>query len=226
MNPSLSTIAILGGTGALGTGLARRWCQAGHPICIGSRTRAKADTAAQDLQRVMAERGADAPTVRAMENRAAAETADIAVLTVPFAHQAAVLRSVAPALDGKILVDATVPLQQPPLLSEVRLPPEGSAAACARALLGERVRLVSAFQNVAAHHLQGDGAIACDVLVCGDDTAACDEVIALAAAAGMRGLHAGKLANAAAAEALTVALIHINRRHRCRAGIRVTGLDT
>ena len=222
----LPVIAILGGTGDLGAGLARRWHEAGYPVCIGSRDPAKAAATVAALRRGAGADERRAGSLRALGNRAAAEAAEIVVLTVPFAHQAATLEAVSPALRGKILVDATVPLQAPPRLSEARMPEEGSAAARAQAIVGERVRVVSAFQNVAADHIRASAPLDADVLVCGDDKAAREAVIALVRAAGMRGLHAGKLANAVAAEALTSALLHINRHYRCRAGIRVTGLAT
>lgn len=221
---SLPTIAILGGTGALGTGLARRWTQAGYSVIIGSRTQEKAEAALQDLQQVMDERGASAEAVRAMENLAATEAADLVVLTVPFGHQLSTLEYVKDALDGKILVDVTVPLV-PPKVARVQLPESGSAGAGAQALLGDSVRVVSAFQNVAAHHLQEGHGLECDVLVTGDNVDARSEVITLIEAVGMRGFHAGPIDNAAAAEALTSILISINKRYKCHAGIRITGLD-
>ncbi len=221
---SLPTIAILGGTGALGTGLARRWTQAGYAVIIGSRTQEKAELALQDLQQVMGERGASAEAVSAMENLAATEAADLVVLTVPFGHQLSTLEYVKSALDGKILVDVTVPLV-PPKVARVQLPEAGSAGAGAQALLGDSVRVVSAFQNVAAHHLQEGHGLDCDVLVTGNNVDARSEVITLIEAAGMRGFHAGPIDNAAAAEALTSILISINKRYKCHAGIRITGLD-
>ncbi|MBK8993962.1 MAG: NADPH-dependent F420 reductase [Pseudomonadales bacterium] len=218
-------IAILGGTGALGTGLVRRWTQAGHAVIIGSRTLEKAEAALAELKQVMAEWGATKLDVAAMENLDAARAADIVVLTVPFAHQKSTLEHVRPALDGKILVDVTVPLM-PPKVGTVQLPPEGSAGMAAQQLLGETVKVVSAFQNVAAHHLQEGHGIECDVLVCGNDKDARAEVIGLVEACGMRGFHAGPIANSAAAEALTSVIININRAFKCHAGIRITGLDS
>jgi NADPH-dependent F420 reductase len=219
---SLPALAILGGTGDLGTGLARRWAQAGYRVIIGSRTLEKAQAALADLQEVMAERGVARVAVEAMENLDAASAADIVTLTVPFAHQVSTLEHVRPALDGKILIDVTVPLV-PPKVGRVQLPAEGSAGQIAQQLLGENVRVVSAFQNVAAHHLQEGHGIECDVLVTGDDKEARAEVIRLVEAAGMRGFHAGPIANAAAAEALTSVLITINRQYKCHAGITITG---
>jgi len=218
-------IAILGGTGALGTGLVRRWTQAGHAVIIGSRTLEKAEAALAELKQVMAEWGATQVDVAAMENLDAARAADIVVLTVPFAHQKSTLEHVRPALEGKILVDVTVPLM-PPKVGTVQLPPEGSAGQAAQALLGDGVKVVSAFQNVAAHHLQEGHGIECDVLVSGNDKDARAEVIGLVEACGMRGFHAGPIANSAAAEALTSVIININRAFKCHAGIRITGLDS
>ena len=160
-----------------------------------------------------------------MENLDAARAADIVVLTVPFAHQKSTLEHVRPALEGKILVDVTVPLM-PPKVGTVQLPPEGSAGMAAQQLLGDGVKVVSAFQNVAAHHLQEGHGIECDVLVCGNDKDARAEVIGLVEACGMRGFHAGPIANSAAAEALTSVIININRAFKCHAGIRITGLDS
>ena len=221
---SLPVLAILGGTGDLGTGLVRRWAQAGYRVIIGSRTQEKAEQAASDLRQVMAARGATV-NVESMENLAAAEAADIVAITVPFSHQKSTLELVAPALQGKILIDVTVPLV-PPRVARVQLPPEGSAGQIAQDLLGEGVDVVSAFQNVAAAHLQDEGAVDCDVLVCGNKKEARAAVITLVEAAGLRGFHAGMIANAAAAEALTSVLITINKQYSCHAGIRISGLDS
>lgn len=219
---TLPVLAILGGTGDLGTGLARRWSQAGYRVIIGSRTLEKAQAAISDLREVMADRGVAGIEVEAMENLDAASAADIVTLTVPFAHQVSTLEHVRSALEGKILVDVTVPLV-PPKVGRVQLPEGGSAGQIAQDLLGESVRVVSAFQNVAAHHLQEGHGIECDVLVTGDSKDAREEVITLVEAAGMRGFHAGPIANAAAAEALTSVLIVINRQYKCHAGISITG---
>jgi NADPH-dependent F420 reductase len=220
----LPVLAILGGTGDLGTGLARRWAQAGYRVIIGSRTQQKAEAAATDLREIMAERGIAEIGVEAMENLAAAEAADIVTLTVPFSHQASTLELVRPALQGKILIDVTVPLV-PPKVGRVQLPEQGSAGQIAQEVLGEEVKVVSAFQNVAAHHLQEGQGLDCDVLVCGNSKEARASVILLVEAAGMRGFHAGMINNAAAAEALTSVIININRQYKCHAGISITGLD-
>ena len=219
-----SVIAILGGTGNLGTGLARRWAQAGYRVVIGSRTQEKAEQAVAELKALMAERGVDAVNVEAMDNLAAAEAADIAALTVPFAHQRDTLELLKNALQGKILIDVTVPLV-PPKVARVQLPEEGSAGQIAQQILGEGVQVVSAFQNVAAVHLQEGSELDCDVLVCGDSKDARAAVIELVEAAGLRGFHAGSIANAAAVEAMTSLLIFINKQYKCHAGIKLTGTD-
>jgi NADPH-dependent F420 reductase len=213
------TIAVLGGTGKEGFGLALRWAHAGYPVVIGSRSR---DRALETATRINACIGAD--RAQGADNAAAAARGDIVVLTVPHAAQLATLREVKAALAGKILIDVTVPLKPP--VSRVQLPEGGSAAAAAQTLVGESVRVVSAFQNVAAELLGGLGrAIDCDVLITGDDRAARETVIALARAAGMRAFHAGPLANAVVAEALTSVLIAINRHYKiAHSGIAITGL--
>jgi NADPH-dependent F420 reductase len=221
---SLPVLAILGGTGDLGTGLARRWAQAGYRVIIGSRTLEKAEAARSDLREIMAERGVGDIEVEALENLEAAAAADVITLTVPFSHQASTLEYVKASLSGKILIDVTVPLV-PPKVGRVQLPEQGSAGQIAQQLLGEDVQVVSAFQNVAAHHLQEGHGLDCDVLVCGNSKEARASVIALVEAAGMRGYHAGPIDNAAAAEALTSVLITINRQYKCHAGISITGLD-
>ncbi|MDC0361602.1 NADPH-dependent F420 reductase [Halioglobus sp.] len=221
---SLPVLAILGGTGDLGTGLARRWAQAGYEVIIGSRNQEKADAAVADLREVMAERGVTELSVRSAENLAAAQAADIVTLTVPFSHQSSTLELVQTALQGKILIDVTVPLV-PPKVARVQLPEGGSAGEIAQALLGDEVSVVSAFQNVAAAHLQEGSGLNCDVLVSGNKKDARETVITLVEAAGMRGFHAGMINNAAAAEALTSVLITINKRYGCHAGIKITGIE-
>ncbi|MDA7726896.1 NADPH-dependent F420 reductase [Pseudomonadales bacterium] len=215
---TIKSIAILGGTGDLGGGLARQWSRAGYQILIGSRTEEKGKAAAEDLL-------AEFPdlNVTGHENLAAATAADLVVLTVPFAHQISTLESVKSGLAGKVLIDVTVPLMLPKV-GTVQMPEAGCAAVMAQACVGDDVSVVSAFQNVGAMHLQEDHAIECDVLVTGNKKAARDTVISLIEALGLRGWHAGPLANAAAAEALTSVLISINRHHKINgAGIVITG---
>jgi NADPH-dependent F420 reductase len=210
------TLAIVGGTGALGGGLARRWAAAGYPVIIGSRTADKAAAAARAIAAGTAVRGA--------ANADAAQAGDVVLLAVPWASHAEILDEIKPHLAGKIVIDATVPLV-PPKVARVQLPAETSAALAAQKKLGETARVVAAFHNVAASKLQTGDEIDCDVLVFGDASEDRAAVIALAGAAGLRGIHAGPLANAVAAEALTSVLIGINRHYKVPgAGIRITGL--
>jgi NADPH-dependent F420 reductase len=214
------TIAVLGGTGQEGRGLALRWAHAGYPVVIGSREAPRAAAMAGDIRRRIG-----GGSIEGCDNRRAAERGDIVVLTVPYAAHRATLESVKDALAGKILVDVTVPLV-PPHVARVQLPPEDSAAVAAQRLLGPTVKVVSAFQNVSAHLIETPAMpVDCDVLICGDDKEARAAVVALAQAAGMRGIHGGALANSVAAEALTSVLIFINRRYGLKtSGIRFTGL--
>ncbi len=215
----IETIAIIGGTGALGTGLARRWARAGYAIVIGSRTQAKADAAAAELRAAVS-----SAQVAGQTNAAAAGSGDIVVLTVPFAHQRPTLEDIRDRLAGKILVDTTVPLV-PPKVARVQLPAAGCAAVLARQIVGEDVRVVSAFHNVAADLMASDADMDCDVLVAGDQLADRAAVIRLAEQAGFRAWHAGPLVNSAAMEALTSVLIFMNKRYPgSHAGIRMTGV--
>jgi NADPH-dependent F420 reductase len=189
-------------------------------VILGSRDAAKAAAAATQMQAMLAN-----ASVTGAANRDAAAAVEIVILTVPFAAQRSTVEEVRAALDGKILVDATVPLV-PPKVARVQLPSDGSAVAAIQKALGEGVRVVSAFQNVSAHHLKDLAhRVDCDVLVCGDDPAARQIVIGLAADMGLRGIHAGPIVNSAAAEALTSILIAMNIRYKVPGtGIRITGL--
>lgn len=220
MTDSKPSIAVLGGTGDLGGGLALRWVRAGYPVIIGSRTAEKAEAAAAELNG----RFADA-AVRGMDNVAAAAAGEIVVMTVPYSNHRSTLESVKDSVQGKIVVDVTVPLV-PPKVSRVQMPPEGSAGKAAQELLGPDVQVVSAFQNVAADHLADlEHDPDCDVLVAGNVVAAREQVIALVEACGMRGFHVGPIDNAAVAEALTSVLIFMNKRYKSPgAGIRITNL--
>jgi NADPH-dependent F420 reductase len=212
------TLAILGGTGKEGPGLAYRWAKAGYHVIIGSRTAEKAERVAA---KVNARLGRDA--VRGMPNDLAARQCDIAVLTVPYAAHGATLRALKDALQDKVLVDVTVPLV-PPKVTVVQMPPAGSAAQEAQQILGEGVQVVAAFQNVSHVHLQGDHPVPCDVLVCGDSQEAREQALQLVAAAGLAGWDAGPLQNAVVVEGLTSILLGINKRYKMRgAGLRITG---
>jgi 8-hydroxy-5-deazaflavin:NADPH oxidoreductase len=214
------TISILGGTGAEGSGLALRWARAGHSIIIGSRNPEKAKLVCAELNERI---GGNAITYT--DNRSAASATKIIVLTVPYAAQRATIEEVRNLLADKILIDTTVPLA-PPKVSRVQLPAGGSAVAAVQALLGNSVRVVSAFQNISSHHLKDlDHVPECDVLVCGDDADARATAIGLAQDAGLRAYHAGPICNSAATEALTSLLIAINVRYKTPgAGIRLTGI--
>jgi NADPH-dependent F420 reductase len=160
-----------------------------------------------------------------MSNTDAAAAGDIVVLTVKFSHQAATLEELRPSLTGKIMIDTTVPLV-PPKVARVQLPPEGSAAVIAQALLGDSVQVVSAFQNVSAESLKSETPPDCDVLVTGNSVAARETVVNLAEEAGFKAWHAGPLQNSAAAEALTSLLIFMNKRYKSNhTGLRITGID-
>jgi hypothetical protein len=215
--PPQPLIAIVGGTGKLGTALARRWVKAGLPVMIGSRDGGRAAETAAQLTREFG------VPVRGGSNLEAATQGGLIVVTVPYAAHAATLEEIRSVAGGKIVVDTTVPLV-PPKVMRVQLPKEGSAAVAAQQLLGDAVSVVGAFHSVAAHKLATDDVIDCDVLVFGDQKEARAHVIALARSAGLRGLHGGALANSAAAEALTSVLIFINKNYAVDgAGIRITG---
>ena len=218
MSNGKPSIAIIGGTGDLGSGLGLRWAKAGYPVIIGSRSKENGEKSAAELAKKTG--GA----VSGDENAAAAAAADLVVLTVPYSNHQPMLEAIKDAVQGKILVDVTVPLM-PPKVMRVQLPDAGSAAKAAQEFLGGDVRVVSAFQNIAADLLQDLSAeIECEVLVCGNNKDARADVVTLAEAAGMTAWHAGAIDNSAAAEALTSLLIFINKNGPVtHAGIRVTG---
>jgi predicted dinucleotide-binding enzyme len=193
------TVAVLGGTGKEGSGLVLRWANSGYRVLIGSRDAARAEAKADELNAILGD-----SVIRGLDNVEAAAQADLVVLSVPYAAHQAILESVREAVQGKILIDVTVPLE-PPDIRTVHVP-EGKAAGLeAQAFLG----------------------VNCDVLVCGDDEDAKNEVFQLVdAIEGMRGIDAGPLANAVAVEALTPVLLYINKRYKVTgAGIRITGLE-
>lgn len=211
-------LAIIGGTGDLGSGLARCWSKAGYSVILGSRT---AEKAIESASAFAAEGFAG---VTGAGNTEAAAQADIVIVAVPFANFTATLAEIRDAVKGKIVVTAVVPLM-PPKVSVVQLPTEGSAALIAKASVDASTRVVGAFHNVGSQKLHGGGKADCDVLVFGDDVEARRAVIELAGAVSNRGVDGGALANAAAAEALTSVLIAINRTYKVKgAGIAITGL--
>jgi NADPH-dependent F420 reductase len=220
MSSAPETIAVIGGTGAEGSGIALRLGNAGHRVIIGTRDAAKGDRVVAELNATL-KRSA----ITCADNRTAAAAAEVVILTVPYSAQRATVEEIRAALSGKILIDATAPLT-PPKVAHVQLPANGSAVAAIQHFLGNDVRVVSAFQNVAAHKLrQLDDSVDCDVLVCGDDAAARKITINLITRMGLRGLEAGPICNSAASEALTSILIFMNRNYKAAgSGIRITGL--
>ena len=215
------TVGILGGTGKEGAGLAMRWALNGYRVIIGSRAEEKATTRAAEMNESL---GGD--YITGMANEDCAQAADLVVLSVPYGAHEPTLSSVKAQCAGKVVVDLTVPLKPPEIMS-VNLPTGNSAALEAQAILGDDAKVVAAFQNVSSVKLKKlDEPVDCDVLVCGDDVDAKQEVIALVKAAGMRGVDAGALKNAVAVEALTPVLLYINKTYKAKgAGIRITGID-
>ncbi len=213
-------IAVIGGTGKEGKGLALRWANAGYEIIIGSRDAARAATAASELNTVLGK-----TNVSGLGNADAACTADIVVLSVPYEAHAATLEAIAEGAQGKILVDVTAPLDPENKKKTWRVP-EGSAAQAAQLKLGPNVRVVAAFQNISYTHLTDlHEELGCDVLVCGNDKEAKRQVIGLAKAAGMAAYDSGPIENAVVAEGLTAVLININIAFKIKnAGIRITGV--
>ncbi len=222
LKTAVPTLAVIGGTGAEGSGLALRWAAAGYPILIGSRSRDKAQAAAAELGALLPAKGA---AIEGATNAAAAAAADVVVFSVPYDSQNGILQQIRAGCQGKTVVSVVVPLK-PPRVSRVWRPPAGSAAEEAQALLGEDARLVAAFQNISATHLRDlSHSVDCDILITGDDKEAKQTAIELAQAAGMRGIDAGPLVNSSVSEGLTAVLIGINARHRVKgSGIRVTGV--
>ncbi len=222
MNSSiLLSIAILGGTGKEGKGLAYRWARAGYRVLIGSRSQEKAAGAARELLEKLQEKA----SIVGMTNEQAAGSADIVVLTVPYEAHRATLDSVKSALRGKLLIDVTVPLV-PPKVFKVQMPPAGSAAQEAREILGPEAEVASAFQNISHEHLLNDRPVDCDVLVAGTSKSAREETLKLVRAAGLTGWDAGPIENSVVIEGLTSVLIGINKKYgSTSAGIRITGAN-
>ncbi len=217
-------IAVLGGTGPEGFGLALRWARAGETVVIGSRDAQRAQAAADKIKSKV---GAQA-SVSGAENSAACAAADVIVLTVPFEGHASLLKQVKPAIrPGSIVIDATVPLAASVGGRATRTLGvwQGSAAQESAELLPKEVPVVAAFQNVGAELLNADGPVDCDVIVCSDDPDASRMARSLAAKIpGVRALEGGKLENARLLEQITALLIGLNIRHKGHSGIRITGL--
>jgi 8-hydroxy-5-deazaflavin:NADPH oxidoreductase len=224
MSDASRPIAILGGTGPAGMGLALRWARAGETIIIGSRDAQRAQEAADKIKK----KAGDQSRVSGMENSKACAATDLLVLTVPFEGQAALLKQLKPAIrPASILIDATVALAAAVggRASRTLGVWQGSSAQQAAELVPKGVSVVAAFHNLSAELLNGDDALDCDVIVCGDDANASQLIRALTAKIpGVRAIDGGKLENARTLEQITALLIGLNIRHKGHAGIRITGL--
>jgi len=217
----IKKIAVLGGTGKEGKGLAYRWAKAGLEVAIGSRNIEKAQSAADELNQKIND---PALRIKGLENEEAARWCDLAVLTVPFSAHLTMLESLKEELQNKILIDVTVPLV-PPKVSKVQMPAAGSAAQEAQAFLGEATQVVIAFQNISYERLLNDEEVDCDVIVCGTGKEARKTVIELVEKAGMKGWDGGVIENSVVIEGMTSILIGLNKQFEGRAaGIRITGL--
>jgi len=212
-------IAFIGGTGEEGMGLAYRLALAGHDCIIGSRSIERAEAAAAELREKDAALGVTGAT-----NEGAVAGADLVMVTTPYSAQAATLPPLARALAGKIVVSTVVPMAFAEGRASLVDVPEGSAAEQEQALLPDST-VIGAFHNLSAKKLLRGGAIDADVIVCGDEAAAKNQVMALAEQIeGIRGVDGGPLANSKLVEAITVLLVAINRNYKVNAGIRIAGI--
>ncbi len=216
------TIGIIGGTGKEGSGLAYRWALAGHKVIIGSRQEEKALAAVDTLFEKIGEQEVE---LSGTSNAEAVRACDIAVLTVPFSAHASTLEGLKEELQGKLLIDVCVPLV-PPKVSKVQMPPEGSAALQAKAILGPEVQVVDAFQTIAFEHLLSGEEIECDVLVAGGNKESREIVIGLAEDIGLKAWDAGVIENTVVVEGMTSILIGLNMKYKVpSSGIRITGIE-
>ena len=219
--PLLLTIAVLGGTGKEGKGLAYRWAKAGYQVLVGSRSTERAVTVASEIMEMLEGESSLVGT----SNLEAAQLADIVVLSVPYASHRETLESVKDVLKGKILVDVTS-LSVPPMVTKVQVVPAGSATQEAREIVGEGVEVVAAFQSISHKHLLTDENVGCDVLVTGTSKDARAEVLKLVEAAGLIGWDAGPIENSVVVEGLASVLRYINKQYGSTyAGIRITGVS-
>ena len=216
MEKKIQTIGVLGGSGALGSGLSYRLGKAGYQVVIGSRNPGKALEKVNEInQRLKQEK------ISIESNYLAAEKSDLVILAVPFSNHGVILEEIAPVVQNKIVLDTTVPLV-PPKVARVQLPEYGSVAKKTQELLGKEVRVVSAFQNVAASHLDGDDALAGEILVFGNNKDARETIIGLIQEIGMKGWHAGSIDNSVVAESMTSVLIFMNKFYNMEgAGINI-----
>ena len=219
--PPQMTLAVLGGTGKEGKGLVYRWAKAGFRVLIGSRSQEKAWATANELIELIGSRTA----IEGATNLAAAQQAEIVALAVPYTAHRETLELIKHELQGKILIDVTVPLV-PPKVYKVQMPSAGSAAQEAYEILGEGVQVTSAFQNISYEHLLQDGPVECDILVTGTSREARSETLKLVAAAGLTGWDAGPIENSVVVEGMTSVLIGINKRYGSKSsGIRIVGVQ-
>jgi NADPH-dependent F420 reductase len=217
-------IAIIGGTGKEGRGLALRWVKAGYPVTIGSRNLEKAESAREAVAELLVSAGKKDFLLKANDNISAVAGCDIAVLTIPYEFHDEMLLSLKDALEGKYLLDVTVPLV-PPKVSTITIPPDGSLARHTQLILGEGIRVISAFQNISFELLLNDEPVHCDVLVCGVDKESREIGLRLVEDAGLNGWDAGPLENSIISEGLTSVLIRINKKFGTHtAGIKITGV--
>lgn len=218
--PVIRTIAVLGGTGKEGKGLAYRWAKAGYRVLIGSRLEEKALAAAEELRAMIRE----PETIVGMINELAARQADLVVITVPYSAHASMCEQMREFVQGKIVIDVTVPLV-PPKVTKVQMPAAGSATQEAQMIFGEGVQVVAAFQNISYEHLLHDEESNCDVLVCGGNKSSRQVVLKLVADAGLIGWDAGVIENSVVVEGMTSILIGLNKQFGVSsAGIRITGI--
>ncbi len=216
------TLGIIGGTGREGSGLGYRWALAGHKVIIGSRQKEKALQAVDALKQKIGDQPVE---ISGMTNEDAVRACDIAVITVPFSAHAATLEGLKEELQGKLLIDVCVPLQ-PPKVTKVQMPPEGSAALQAKAILGPDAQVVDAFQTISFEHLLSGEEIDCDVLVAGGNKESRQIVIDLAQDIGLKAWDAGVIENTVVVEGLTSILIGLNIKYKVHSsGIRITGIE-
>jgi 8-hydroxy-5-deazaflavin:NADPH oxidoreductase len=210
-------IAVVGGTGKEGSGMALRWAKAGHDVLLGSRDAARAEAKAAELSQLSGAK------VTGGDNPWAVAQADVVVLSVPYAAHHDTLLGLKQALAGKVVLDVTVPLK-PPQIRKVNLPEGRAAALEAQALLDPSTKIVSGVHHVSSNHLLDLGhAVDCDVLACSDDPKALELCLGLIRDLGVRAFDAGPLANAIALESLTPVLLHLNKQYKTSVGIRITG---
>ncbi|HEY60758.1 MAG TPA: NADPH-dependent F420 reductase [Anaerolineae bacterium] len=214
-------IAILGGTGKEGRGLAYRWVKAGYHVIIGSRNYEKAQRAVNILKESIG----NVTNIEGNVNIKAADAAEILVLTVPYKAHKSILERLKSNLEGKVLIDVTVPIM-PPQITVVQMPPEGSAAQEAQKILGDNVQVISAFHNISYEKLLNNNNIEYDVLVCGGTKESKSKVLQLVEDAGLTGWDAGPIENSVVTEGLTSILLGINKKFGTHtAGIKITGVS-